>query len=234
MTVLLVLFTLVLFLTVDHFVQKRQSGLAVAQHAGRARNRKPGQVQIPGGVSLVTNHTWVKSNPDGTITIGLDEFLSRIVGAIKTITLPQHGSKVSSGSNTLALGIHGRSLHVASPASGQVVELNPEVLTDPSLVMNDPYGTGWLMRIKSGEGEPAVSREFLVGRPVEWLREQAALVRDFLVSHVQHGAPAMSQEGGLPAEGALQQFNGEVWKEFADAFVTLHPSIEVEANEVRK
>lgn len=236
MTVLLVLFTLILFLAVDHFVQKRQSSPAVVRSAAHVRSEQPAQtqVQIPDGVSLATNHTWMKTNRDGTVTIGLDEFLSRIMGAIKTITIPQSGSKVLSGSTSFGLGVHGRSLHIALPASGHVVELNTEALNNPSLVLNDPYGAGWLMRINSGERDLAASRQYLVRRPIEWLREQAALVRDFFVMNMQQGVPAMSQEGGLPTEGVLQQFQTEVWKEFGNAFTVLHPSNEVEVNEARK
>lgn len=236
MTVLLVLFTLILFLTVDHFVQKKRTVPAAVRDAAGARTELTDrfQIRIPEDVSLATNHVWMRSNQDGTVTIGLDEVLSRVVGAAQTISIPREGDPVLPVATAIAVGVHDRSLRLASPASGHVVESNQEVLKNPSLILNDPYGEGWLMRVKSGNGDLAASKKYIVHSPIEWLREQAALVRDFIVTNAQVGQPAMLQEGGLPTEGVLQQLHKDVWNKFGRTFVTLRPFGNGEGKEGQK
>lgn len=234
MTVLLVLFTLTLFLIVDHVVQKRRAHPAAVRNEIGARTDLHMQfpIRIPDGLSLATNHTWMRSNQDGTITIGIDEFLSRLVGAVKTISIPQAGEAMLSAANDIAVGAHGGSIRLASPTAGRVIESNTEVLKTPSLVLSDPYGKGWLMRIKSETGDLAASRQYIVRRPIEWLKEQAVLVRDFIAINARQGQPAMLQEGGLPIEGVLQQFDEHVWQDFGRAFTVLHRTRE--HKEIRK
>ncbi len=234
MTVLLVLFTLTLFLIVDHVVQKRRAhAVAVLSQVGdRMDLHMQFPIRLPDGLSLATNHTWMKGNQDGTITIGIDEFLSRLVGTVKTISIPQAGEAMVSVATDIAVGTHGRSIRLASPTAGRVIESNAEVLKDPSLVLSDPYGKGWLMRIKSETEDLAASRQYIVRRPIEWLKEQTALVRDFIAVNTRQGQPAMLQEGGLPVEGVLQQFDEHVWQDFGRAFTVLQRTHE--HKEIRK
>ena len=151
MTVLLVLFTLILFLVIDHFVQKRRTQPALAQRQVRTHLPLPIQfpIHVPEGISLATNHTWLRTNQDGTVTIGLDEFLSRLVGALEKVSIPREGEMIAPAIADIALGVHGRSLRLAPPMNGDVVESNPEVLRNASLILSDPYGRGWLLRVKS-------------------------------------------------------------------------------------
>ena len=89
------------------------------------------------------------------------------------------------------------------------------------------------MRVRSRTDIASKSKQYIVRRPIEWMAEQASLVRDFIVLNALQGQPAMLQEGGLPAEGVLQQFDESVWKDFGDSFATLHITKDTEPKENR-
>jgi glycine cleavage system H protein len=233
MTVLLVLFTLVIFLTIDHFLEKRKAGLAPAADAtpARASLSFPFPIRVPDGVSLATNHTWLKPNADGTVTIGFDALLSRLLGTLDRIAFPKEGEVIVPAAATITAASKGHSLHIAPAAIGQVVQLNHEALKNPSLILNEPYGKGWLMRVKPRAEDVAATKHFLVDRPTEWLKEQAMLIRDFISINSQQLQPVVLQEGGLPVEGVLQQFDEKVWGEFNQRFAALHHTTDTESKE---
>ena len=234
MTVLLVLFTLILFLIFDHFVQRYRTRpvLSVGERNVRASVPMQFPIHVPEGVSLATNHTWMRRNDDGTVTIGFDEFLSRLMGLVEKISLPRAGEVVQPNFADVAVKAQTRTLRLAPPVIGNVVVTNEDVLRSPSLILSDPYGKGWLLRVSSGAYALEESRQFIVNRPAEWLREQAALVRDFIVMNSQQGQMATLQEGGLPINGVLHQFDESVWKDFSRSFVTLHRAKETESREI--
>ena len=188
-------------------------------------------VHLPEGVALATNHTWSKPNRDGTITIGLDELLGRMVGAAERVTVPASGAMTDPTFADLGVEVNGRSLRFAAPVAGTVVEANTEVLNKPSLIASDPYGKGWLVRVKSGQEDIAASKQYVVAQPVEWLKQQVASIRDFIAINARQGQLAVLQEGGLLVEGALQQFDEDVWREFNQAFVMLHSKKNAERKE---
>jgi glycine cleavage system H protein len=235
MTVLLVLFTLILFLIFDHAVQKYRTRSVLSSHGEKIGEKVLAQqfIYVPNEVSLAINHTWMKKNQDGVITIGFDALLSRLIGAIEKVSLPRAGETVVPAVADIAVVARGQTLRIALPLSGDVVDANPDVLKNPSLILSDPYGKGWLMRVKARADDVEKSRQFVVRRPVEWLNEQVALVRDFIVMNSQQDQALMLQEGGLPVEGILQQFDESVWRAFNHAFIGLRGAKDTEIKEVQ-
>jgi glycine cleavage system H protein len=216
MTVLLVLATLILFLTIDYFLQKRSmKAMALA-----------GAVTLPDDVALATNHLWVREEPGGITTIGIDGFLGGLTGVLREIVLPQVGAHVSPGTADFRLGHGEKSLSLASPVAGRVKEINTEVIKNPALTRNDPYRAGWLLKLSSDR--PRRSAVNLVSglQAREWLRRQVELVKDFLSVNLPGARLATLQDGGTPVDGVLQQFDQEVWRKFQETFATLGPDPE--------
>lgn len=224
MTVLLVLFTLILFLVFDHFVQKRQGESGVPAHMGASAKRSALglDISIPKDVSIATNHVWTRQGDNGMVTVGFDEFLGRILGVVESVTLPKENLALMP-STKIGVSVRGRSLRLDSPIAGYVVKTNGEVIKNPSLLLSDPYGKGWLMRVNSSESEIEQSRKFAIQQPVIWLKEQMMEVRDFLVLNSTESQPVYLQDGGIPIQGVLQQFDSQAWEKFGTAFATLHP-----------
>lgn len=222
MTVLLVLFTLIIFLTADYFVQRAKNvrlALAVSRPANRGLIPT---LSLPGGISLASNHMWLRDEADGSVTVGLDEFLGRLVGDIQDVLLPRADSVVSPATTEITLRQSGKTLAMASPVLGRIAKVNSRILKNPSLVRMDPYGEGWLIKVRPRPEQKSLSKTFLVARPMEWLKQQAEQAREFFAARTPQLSLATMQDGGIPTAGALQQCNEAVWREFNEAFATLH------------
>lgn len=222
MTVLLILFTLVLFLTADYFVQRRERRVRVLAFQPVHGPGFPYHT-IPEATALASNHTWVRRDPDGSSVIGVDDFLGRLIGSIEEIVLPEPGSSLVPVRNEITLKASGRALKLAAPVQGRVVEVNEEVFRNPSLARTDPYGRGWLLRMRPASDARVSSNPFIVRNPIEWLAEQNDLAARFFSSFTLNPQLVTMQDGGLPVEGLLQSYDDEVWTSFQSTFASLNP-----------
>ncbi|MDR1856336.1 MAG: glycine cleavage system protein H [Desulfovibrio sp.] len=95
-------------------------------------------------------HFWSKVEGD-EIVVGMDEFAVKLAGQIVFVQLPFVGKAVSAGKK-FAKVESGKWLGtVYSPADGEVVAVNEELESNPSLINSDCYGKGWMYRIKPAD-----------------------------------------------------------------------------------
>jgi glycine cleavage system H protein len=210
MTVLLVLSTLIIFLAVDHFVQKARAARAAAA-------LQPRSIALPEGICLATNHTWIKEQK-GVATIGFDEFIGGMLGVVESIVLPEAGNRITTQNASISLRHRDRTLHMAAPVEGKIMEVNTSVLQNPALARTDPYGKGWLLKIRTDANAAGRPRLVFGMAARQWLKEQTDLAKEFLAGQVAAPQLATLQDGGTPADGVLQQCDARVWREFERRF----------------
>jgi CheY-like chemotaxis protein/glycine cleavage system H lipoate-binding protein len=100
--------------------------------------------------------SWLMMEGD-LVVIGIERELLHEVGEIQTIVLPDSGDVLRQGTECVKiLSSDMRNFNVVSPLSGTVREVNAEVLDDPQLLSNDPYGSGWLIRLEPSNFEKEV------------------------------------------------------------------------------
>jgi glycine cleavage system H protein len=218
MTVILILFTILVFLGIDYLVHRPVPEPERVFSEGVFGLPALG---IPEGIALARNHTWIRKEADGTFTLGVDGFLTRTAGAFSRITLPATGNVVTHAKPGIALCNREKLIGLQSPVVGRVVQVNDAVQNDPDLVRRDPYGKGWLVKVRAFS-ELDKSAQFLVRRPAEWLKQQFESAADFLLARTAAPAIVTMRDGGLVTEGALQEFGAEVWEEFGRTFANLN------------
>jgi glycine cleavage system H protein len=102
-------------------------------------------------VKNFNHHLWYTES-EGIITIGInDEGLADIT-EINSIDLPPEQEKVDSDLAFGSIETDDGTLDLFSPIEGTIIEVNSQVLEDPSIIMEDPYEEGWLVRIEA-DGE---------------------------------------------------------------------------------
>ncbi len=225
MTVLLVLSTLILFLSVDYVIQRRK-GAAAGEKADSLSNAieeraLPLTFRLPSGVDLAPNHTWMRRDGRGLVRIGFDEMVSGLVGAVQEVLVPGVGSGVEPATGEIVLRDGTRSLRLAIPMGGRVVSVNHGVLRRPSIAGDDPYGRGWLLEIRPDGDRGPLLETYTGGRAIEWLKEQARLARELLGSAMPQEAFAAMQDGGMPVHGILKKCDTDVWNDFQESFFAL-------------
>ncbi|GAB1327451.1 MULTISPECIES: glycine cleavage system protein GcvH [unclassified Streptomyces] len=99
-------------------------------------------------------HEWLSPAEDGVATVGITEFAANALGDVVFAQLPEVGSTVAAGETCGELESTKSVSDLYSPVSGEVTEINQDVVDDPSLVNSEPFEGGWLFRVRIAE-EPA-------------------------------------------------------------------------------
>ncbi|MFJ9538600.1 glycine cleavage system protein GcvH [Streptomyces sp. NPDC101225] len=99
-------------------------------------------------------HEWLSAAEDGVSTVGITEFAANALGDVVYAQLPEVGSAVTAGETCGELESTKSVSDLYSPVTGEVTEINEDVVNDPSLVNSAPFEGGWLFKVRLAE-EPA-------------------------------------------------------------------------------
>lgn len=119
-------------------------------------------MNFPEDLKYTKEHEWVRDNGDGTVTIGITDFAQSELGDIVFVELEPEGSKFVQDEVFGTVEAVKTVSELFSPLSGEIVEVNNELEDDPELVNTDPYGDGWMIRLKmsnSSELDSLLSQE---------------------------------------------------------------------------
>jgi glycine cleavage system H protein len=109
---------------------------------------------IPDDLSYTKEHEWVAGLDDGiTVTIGITAYAAEALGDVVYVQLPEAGATVEAGDSVGEVESTKSVSEIYTPVGGEVVEVNQAVVDDPSLANSDPYGDGWMFRVRV-EGDP--------------------------------------------------------------------------------
>jgi glycine cleavage system H protein len=113
---------------------------------------------VPTHLRYSIEHAWLEQ-VDDLVTVGLTQHAADGLGDIVYICLPEPGEELVVGKVCGAVESNKTASDVSSPASGQVLAVNHALVDDPHLVNRDPYGAGWLFRIRATELTATLSPE---------------------------------------------------------------------------
>ncbi len=216
--VILTFFTGVL---VDYLLQRSRVSIAVSEIPVRAApviepELSPRYVEgflVPEGIRYHPGHMWLKREWRSTARVGADEFAAKLAGNIERIDLPKPGQWFRQGQALLKLHRNGETATMVSPIEGEVVEVNGEVLNNPSLLRHDPYGKGWLVSLHVFD-EVSPWRNLLpVNLVTNWMKDAATRL------YAKQPAPVpVAADGGRPVDDLLSGVPGAEWQKTTAEF----------------
>jgi glycine cleavage system H protein len=103
---------------------------------------------IPSDLLYRESHEWVRSDEDGTVTIGISDHAQAQLGDMVFIELPEPGMSYEQGDACAVVESVKAASDVYAPLTGEVIENNSALEDSPELVNTDPYGDGWLFRMQ--------------------------------------------------------------------------------------
>ncbi|MBY6188211.1 glycine cleavage system protein GcvH [Marinobacter hydrocarbonoclasticus] len=106
---------------------------------------------IPSELKFTNSHEWIRAEGDGTYTIGISEHAQELLGDMVFVELPEVGDEVNAGEDCAVAESVKAASDVYSPLTGEVVAVNEELEDNPEQVNSDPYGDGWLFRVKASD-----------------------------------------------------------------------------------
>jgi glycine cleavage system H protein len=105
----------------------------------------------PDNLRYHREHDWARVDAGGTATLGITWYAQDALGEIVHYEAPAEGSSVARDESYGEVESVKAVSDLISPLSGEVVEVNPKVLEEPETINDDPYGDGWLVRIRLSE-----------------------------------------------------------------------------------
>jgi glycine cleavage system H protein len=110
---------------------------------------------IPADLKYTKSHEWVRTLADGNVEVGITDHAQGALGDLVFVEVPEVGRALTKGGAAAVVESVKAASDVYSPVSGQVIANNSEALSaTPELVNSDPYGQGWLFKVKpSNSGE---------------------------------------------------------------------------------
>lgn len=105
-------------------------------------------MSYPEELKYTKEHEWLRDNGDGTATVGITEFAQTELGDIVFVELNDVGDSYDQDDVFGTIEAVKTVSDLFMPVSGEVIEINEELADNPEIVNEDPYGKGWLVKIK--------------------------------------------------------------------------------------
>jgi len=104
--------------------------------------------RIPADLKYTRSHEWVRPLPDGNVEIGITDHAQESLGDLVFVEQPEVGRRLAAGEACAVVESVKAASDIYAPLAGSVVATNEQLGSAPELVNHDPYGAGWLMRLK--------------------------------------------------------------------------------------
>jgi glycine cleavage system H protein len=108
--------------------------------------------QLPPDLRYTKSHEWLRKLPDGTVEVGITDHAQQALGDLVFVEVPEAGRQLSAGDACAVVESVKAASDVYSPLAGEVTAGNPKLATEPELINRDPYGEGWILRLKPAGG----------------------------------------------------------------------------------
>jgi glycine cleavage system H lipoate-binding protein len=216
MTILFVLLTFLVIISVRCFIEPKSEPALEAEIVTKPqppRVKREYGFEIPQNYCFHPGHTWVTKESANDARIGVDKFVTNLMGKIDHIDVAGTDRWVRQGQKLITLSSGGTKVDLLSPVEGVVMAINDDVLRDPSLLTNDPYENGWIALVKSPDLK--VNQKNLIQGPMvaSWMQNNLARLNAMLSP-----SPALAQDGGGPISGLFPQLTPELQQRVVKEF----------------
>jgi glycine cleavage system H lipoate-binding protein len=170
---------------------------------------------VPDTVYFHPGHGWARVGDGGLVSVGMDDFAHKLVGGVSAIKLPKVGARLGQGEKAWSLVSEGKSVDMLSPVDGVVVAVNGEAAASPERLNLDPYGEGWLLKVRAPR-LAANLKQLLSGTSAKrWMEDVCENLRAIMNPDLGR----VYQDGGLPVYGMARSMDPVRWDEVARSFL---------------
>ena len=185
-----------------------------------------GKLKIPQGLLYSKNHTWMFMEKSGVAKVGLDDLLLHITGEVKFSIDKNRGDRINKGDLLTQIDQDGKKLNILSPVTGEIIDANSILNEQPGMMNEDPYGNGWIYKIKPTDWIADASSCYFAEEATKWSASELDRFKDFIAVNMKSYSPYTSlvilQDGGELCDHSLSTLSRETWKSFEDEFLNLN------------
>lgn len=107
---------------------------------------------VPSELKFLSSHEWASVEGD-VATIGVSDHAQELLGDLVFVELPEVGSIVTAGDSVAVIESVKAASDTYAPVTGEIIEVNSELEDSPDRINDDPYGDGWMYKIKMEDPE---------------------------------------------------------------------------------
>jgi glycine cleavage system H protein len=180
-------------------------------------------LKIPQGLFFSKYHTWSHLGVSGVARVGLDDLLLRMIGEVKFSQIREPGEKIKKGELIAKIDHKGKILKIFSPISGDILEANPVLNSNPEVLNEDPYVKGWMYKIKPISWTADTYSYYLAEDATLFSRQELEKFKEFISASIGKYSPIPSmqilQDGGELLDQPLSELPNDVWLDFQEDFL---------------
>jgi glycine cleavage system H protein len=103
---------------------------------------------LPGDLLYTNDHEWLRREDDGSVSIGITDHAQSALGDLVYVELPEVGLEIDEAGEMAVVESVKAASDVYAPIGGSIVAVNEDLADDPEKINTDPYGDGWIVRVK--------------------------------------------------------------------------------------
>jgi glycine cleavage system H protein len=107
--------------------------------------------EVPSELKYTSDHEWLRMEEDGSVVVGVTDHAQAALGELVFVETPEPGTDVSQGDACAVVESVKAASDVYAPINGEILETNETLATAPEQVNQDPYGDGWLFRMRPAD-----------------------------------------------------------------------------------
>jgi len=174
------------------------------------------EFNVPAGIFIAQNHTWVNIEMNGTARVGIDDFVRKIIGKIDRVELPKIGKQIKKGEILFSIKHGTQSLEVKSPISGKVTLINTEHVEHPEWIVVKPFELSWMCCMEPSNLSEELHSLKIGGDTVNWYQKEINKFKE-IVSEVEKAK--QQSESSSEAKDLAKQIDEKIWEEFSKTFL---------------
>jgi glycine cleavage system H lipoate-binding protein len=163
---------------------------------------------------LHQGHAWALVEENGRVRVGMDDFSQKILGPADELDMPKVGNLYYQDHVCMALVRQGHKAKVLAPVDGLVEEVNPLVQQQPKLVHDDPYGAGWLFRVKPTNLKHNLDKLYSGDKNATWIDQESHRLLNFMDNEIGVTLPS----GGAIIDDVYGHFPQLGWRRLVREF----------------
>ena len=180
-------------------------------------------VLLPKGLYYDKTHIWAFMEKDGSVKVGVDDFIQHVTGSVTRVEMKNPGEKVKKGERLLTIIRNGKQLNLYAPLTGTITECNKSLTLNSSILNAAPYTDGWVYRIEPTNWMRDIQFLTMAENYKTWLNGEFSRLKDFFTAVFTERTPEYAtlvlQDGGHLEDGVLADLDPKVWEDFQTKFI---------------
>ena len=176
------------------------------------------EFNVPAGVFVSQNHTWLNVELNGTARVGIDDFVRKTIGKIDAVELPKLNAEIKKGELLFSIKRDSNTFDITSPISGKVSLINTEHIEHPELIALSSFELSWMCCIEPSNLSEELHSLKIGVDSLNWYKAEIEKYNE-IVKKVEKERLQAAPSGKADDQAKKQEYDEKLLKEFASTFL---------------